>query len=108
MHKVQLSLMPEPEVVAPPIDPYPTYSKPIKFSGWIAGLLIVLNVLLPSDTTLKYMAGAYLIQSLYQSDVTQAVIPLAREATLNKVKQWSKDSTELELLYEKAIQQAGK
>lgn len=84
------------------------YAKPIKLSGWVAGLLVVLNVLLPSDTTLKYMAGAYLIQSMYQSDVTQAVIPLAREATLNKVKQWSKDSTELELLYEKAIQQTNK
>lgn len=57
--------------------------------------LIGLQVLLPSDNTIKYMAGAYLIQSTYDSEFVQTALPLGQKAVINQLERWSKDSEEL-------------
>jgi hypothetical protein len=62
---------------------------------WVCYMLIGLQVLLPSDNTIKYMAGAYLIQSTYDSEFVQTALPLGQKAVLNQLERWSKDSEEL-------------
>jgi len=78
------------------------YAKPIKLSGWIAGLLIGLNVLLPSDTTMKYMAGAYLVQQAYDSDIVQTAAPIAKQAVINQLKTWAVDNPDINQLVQQA------
>lgn len=60
--------------------------------------LLILSILLPSEKTAQYMAGAYLIQSTYESDFVQTATPLAQQAVLNQLKMWAKDNKELETL----------
>lgn len=69
-----------------------------KPTTYLLYLMIALNILLPSDTTMKYMAGAYLLQSTYQSDFVQQAIPLSQKAVLNQLNRWAEDSTELKNL----------
>lgn len=69
-----------------------------KPTTYLLYLMIALNIFLPSDTTMKYMAGAYLLQSTYQSDFVQQAIPLSQKAVLNQLNRWAEDSTELKNL----------
>lgn len=48
--------------------------------------MITASVLLPSDNTMKYMAGAYLVQQAYDSDIVQTAAPLAKQAVINQLK----------------------
>lgn len=60
--------------------------------------LLVLSIIIPNEKTAQYMAGAYLIQSTYESDFVQKATPLAQQAVLNQLKMWAKDNKELETL----------
>lgn len=64
----------------------------------VLSLMLTLHVLLPSDTTMKYMAGAYLLQTTYESDVVQKGIPLVNKAVLNTLESWAKDTPDLRIL----------
>lgn len=60
--------------------------------------LLVSSIIIPNEKTAQYMAGAYLIQSTYESDFVQKATPLAQQAVLNQLKMWAKDNRELETL----------
>lgn len=72
--------------------------KNYKPMAWVLSLMLTLNILLPSDTTMKYMAGAYLLQTTYESDVVQKGIPLINKAVLNTLESWAKDTPDLRIL----------
>lgn len=78
-----------------------------KPTAYLLYLMIALNIVLPSDTTMKYMAGAYLLQSTYQTEFVQKAIPLSQKAVLNQLNRWAEDSTELKnLLLENSNERA--
>lgn len=62
--------------------------------------LLGLNFLLPTDNTIKYMAGAYLLQSVYESGIVQKAAPLAERAVMNQLEIWSKDAPDIRSLLE--------
>lgn len=72
--------------------------KNYKPMAWVLSLMLTLNILLPSDTTMKYMAGAYLLQTTYESDVVQKGIPLINKAVLNTLESWARDTPDLRIL----------
>lgn len=82
------------------------YAAPLRTSGYVAIGMIVASVLLPSDTTMKYMAGAYLVQSVYESDLVQSAAPIARDAVNNQLKLWAKDTPDMDVLVRQAEQAA--
>jgi hypothetical protein len=63
--------------------------------NWLAVVSVVTAVLIPSDNTMKYMAGAYLVQSAYESDLMVEATPLAKRAVLNQLRAWSEDAPDL-------------
>ena len=70
-----------------------------KLFRWKTGLaLLVALAVIPNESTMKYMAGAYLLQTTYQSDFVQQAIPLSQKAVLNQLNRWAEDSTELKNL----------
>lgn len=102
--KVRLHLTPDTPPVA---DENPAqYAAPLRTSGYVAIGMIVASVLLPSDTTMKYMAGAYLVQSVYESDLVQSTAPIARDAVKNQLKLWAKDTPDMDVLVRQAEQAA--
>lgn len=86
--------------------PTVSYTKQLRTSGYVAIGMIVASVLLPSDTTMKYMAGAYLVQSVYESDLVQSAAPIARDAVNNQLKLWAKDTPDMDVLVRQAEQAA--
>lgn len=60
----------------------------------------VLITIIPSESTMKYMAGAYLLQSAYETDFAQKAIPLSQKAVLNQLEKWAEDNDELKTLLE--------
>lgn len=62
--------------------------------------LIFIAWIIPSEKTMQYMAGAYLLQSVYQSDIVQKAAPLAEKAILNQLQAWAKDNPEVATLIE--------
>lgn len=60
----------------------------------------VLITITPSESTMKYMAGAYLLQSAYETDFAQKAIPLSQKAVLNQLEKWAEDNEELKTLLE--------
>lgn len=63
-------------------------------------LLIFITWIIPSEKTVQYMAGAYLLQSVYQSDIVQKAAPLAEKAILNQLQAWAKDNPDVAALIE--------
>ena len=63
-------------------------------------LLGVISVLIPSEKTMQYMAGAYLVQSIYQSEFIDKATPLAEKAILNQLQAWAKDNPDVATLIE--------
>lgn len=57
----------------------------LMFTAWI----------IPSEKTIQYMAGAYLLQSVYQSDIVNKATPLAEKAILNQLEAWAKDNPDV-------------
>jgi hypothetical protein len=71
----------------------------VKYIYWKTfTFLVLLSIILPSEKTAQYMAGAYLIQSSYESEFVQTATPLAQQAILNQLKTWAKDNKELDVL----------
>lgn len=66
----------------------------------LAVLGLILFLVIPNEKTMKYMAGAYLLQTTYESDVVQEAIPLGKKAIINQLKQWASDNEELAALME--------
>lgn len=62
--------------------------------------LIFIAWIIPSEKTMQYMGGAYLLQSVYQSDILQKAAPLAEKAILNQLQAWAKDNPEVATLIE--------
>lgn len=93
------------EMLSSDPDPIP-YLSQVKTAGYVAIGMIVASVLLPSDTTMKYMAGAYLVQSVYESDLVQSAAPIARDAVNNQLKLWAKDTPDMDVLVRQAEQAA--
>lgn len=63
--------------------------------------LVLLFWLAPNEQTMKYMAGAYLIQSTYESNIVQKGLPLMEKTVLNTLESWAEDAPELKVLLEK-------
>lgn len=63
-------------------------------------LLGVISVLIPSEKTMQYMAGAYLVQSMYQSEFIDKATLLAEKAVLNQLQAWAKDNPDVATLIE--------
>ena len=49
-----------------------------------------------------YMAGAYLVQQAYGSDIVQTAAPLAKQAVINQLKTWAADNPDIEQLVNQA------
>lgn len=64
-------------------------------------ILVLLFWLTPNEQTMKYMAGAYLIQSTYESNIVQKGLPLMEKTVLNTLESWAEDAPELKVLLEK-------
>ncbi len=64
--------------------------------------MITASVLLPSDNAMKYMAGAYLVQQAYDSEIVQTAAPLAKQAVINQLKTWAADNPDIEQLVNQA------
>ena len=74
----------------------PTVTKPkaqIKSSWLVVGVLfMVLHVALPNRDTMIYCASAYMIQTVITNEKTQELSAAAYDATLEQLKEWSKES----------------
>lgn len=57
--------------------------------------LMALTLTVPSDTTIKYMAGAYLIQSVYESEAGAEIGNAAKNAVVSQLRSWSTDNADL-------------
>lgn len=57
--------------------------------------LLVLTLTVPSDTTIKYMAGAYLVQSVYESEAGVEIGNAAKNAVVSQLRSWSTDNADL-------------
>lgn len=77
------------------------YFKKRLFYPKIFVLLLFLMWLTPNEQTMKYMAGAYLIQSTYESNIVQKGLPLMEKTVLNTLESWAEDAPELKVLLEK-------
>jgi hypothetical protein len=66
--------------------------------------LFLVTWIIPSEKTIQYMAGAYLLQSVYQSDIVNKAAPLAEKAILNQLKSWAKDNPEVENLIQNTVE----
>lgn len=63
-------------------------------------MLMFITWITPSEKTIQYMAGAYLLQSVYQSDIVNKAAPLAEKAILNQLQAWAKDNPDVATLIE--------
>lgn len=77
-------------------------SKPIRLSGYVAAIMVASSVLLPSDTTMKYMAGAYLLQTAYESETGKRVVSVGSRAIELQLNRWAQESPDLEALVQSA------
>lgn len=55
-------------------------------------------LLIPSEKTMQYMAGAYLVQTVYTSEFVNKAAPLAQKAVLNQLETWAKDNDQVKEL----------
>lgn len=62
--------------------------------------VLVLSVLIPTPDTLKYMAGAYLIQTTYESEFVQEAGSLAGKAVTNQLRKWAESNPDIDTLLE--------
>lgn len=52
--------------------------------------LLALSILLPSESTMKYMAGAYVVQQVAESSKVKELGNLSYEAARTQLKAWAK------------------
>lgn len=70
--------------------------------------MLVLHLLLPSEKTLQYAGGAYLIQTTYESGFVQEAGGLAGKAVINQLRKWSTDNPDIDSLLESVGETKGK
>lgn len=76
-----------------------------KYLYWKTALAVgFLIVLIPSEKTIQYMAGAYLIQTAYQSEFVNKASELGQKAILNQLSKWAEDNPEVKTLLETAAE----
>lgn len=63
-----------------------------------------LIVLIPSEKTIQYMAGAYLIQTAYQSEFVNKASEFGQKAILNQLSKWAEDNPEVKTLLDSATE----
>ena len=72
-----------------------------KLTYWKTALLLVgLSALVPSERTMQYMAGAYLIQSVYESTEAREIGAASKKAVMSQLEVWSKGNEQLLTLIE--------
>lgn len=71
-----------------------------KYCVWPKTLVatLLLTWLIPNEKVIQYMAGAYIIETTYNSEFVQKASTLAGQAVLNQLSVWAKDNGELEHL----------
>ena len=67
---------------------------------YVAVTLLCLHLFLPTEKTLQYAAGAYLIQTTYQSDFVQEAGSLAGKAVTNQLRKWAESNPDIDTLLE--------
>lgn len=67
---------------------------------------LVLHTLLPNRDTMIYCASAYMIQTVITDEKTQELGSAAYDATLNQLKQWSKENKDVEKLIQPFVVKA--
>lgn len=76
-----------------------------KYVYWKTILAVgFLIALIPSEKTIQYMAGAYLIQTAYQSEFVNKASELGQKAILNQLSKWAEDNPEVKTLLDSAIE----
>lgn len=65
-----------------------------------AAALVITIALIPSERTLQYMAGAYLIQSVYESTEAREIGNATKKAVMSQLEVWSKGNEQLITLIE--------
>lgn len=76
-----------------------------KYAYWKTAIAVgFLIVLIPSEKTIQYMAGAYLIQTAYQSEFVNKASELGQKAILNQLSKWAEDNPEVKTLLETAAE----
>lgn len=63
-------------------------------------LCLTTVVIVPSERTLQYMAGAYLIQSVYESTEAREIGSATKKAVMSQLEVWSKGNEQLLTLIE--------
>lgn len=67
---------------------------------YIAVTLLGLHLFLPTEKTLQYAAGAYLLQTTYESDFVQEAGSLAGKAVTNQLRKWAESNPDIDTLLE--------
>lgn len=67
---------------------------------YVAITMLCLNLMLPTEKTLQYAAGAYLIQTTYESDFVQEAGSLAGKAVTNQLRKWAESNPDIDTLLE--------
>lgn len=76
-----------------------------KYLYWKTAIAVgFLIVLIPSEKTIQYMAGAYLIQTAYQSEFVNKASELGQKAILNQLSKWAEDNPEVKTLLDSATE----
>lgn len=63
---------------------------------------LFLAVVIPGESTIKYMAGAYLLQEVATSDTAKEIGSLSADAVKSQLKLWAKDNEQLSFLIDAA------
>lgn len=72
-----------------------------KHTYWKTAIaLTMITALVPSERTLQYMAGAYLIQSVYESTEAREIGNATKKAVMSQLEVWSKGNEQLITLIE--------
>lgn len=67
---------------------------------YVAVTLLCLHLFLPTEKTLQYAAGAYLIQTTYESEFVQEAGSLAGKAVTNQLRKWAESNPDIDTLLE--------
>lgn len=73
-----------------------------KYFLWpkVFAFCLITTWLIPNKDTMQYMAGAYLVQTVYEADFTQKAGKLAGEAIIKQLETWAKDNAQVKELLE--------
>lgn len=76
-----------------------------KYLYWKTAIAVgFMIVLIPSEKTIQYMAGAYLVQTAYESEFVNKASELGQKAILNQLSKWAEDNPEVKTLLDTATE----